>query len=68
MVKEMNKRDIVTLMTDHMMDLNMQAAAMAGLDGETYKKQLQSMYPQIYSVNDSVFDLLQSKGFIQNVE
>lgn len=68
MVRGMNKIEIVTLMTDHMMDLNREAGAIAGFDAAEYSKQIEALYPNIYAINNSVFDLLKSKGLINSVE
>ena len=68
MVRGMNKIEIVTLMTDHMMDINRKAGAIAGFNAEEYNKQIEALYPNIYSINNSVFDLLKSKGLINSVE
>lgn len=60
----MKKQDVVKLMTDYMMELNLDAAKSMGMDNAEYKYQLQGMYPQIEFVNGKVYDLLVDKGII----
>lgn len=60
----MKKEEVVKLMTDYMMELNMEAARSMGMDDANYKHQLQGMYPQIEFVNGKVYDMLVSKGII----
>ena len=68
MVRGMKKKEAIELMTDYMMELNLEAAKLAGMKENEYKAQLSQLYPQIYMVNEKVFDLMKSKDLIKNVD
>lgn len=60
----MSKEEVVELMTDHIVNMNREAALQQGIDPRQAEMLIETMLPQLNMVNEQLYDLLVENGVI----